>query len=362
MPHRRHVSTRLTPLTAAGLGLMGMLALAGCQEAPSAPRSATAPLQVAPSFSLVAPSDTTVAGDVTYGMLHGTFRIYNTSIPSTSSGFVSGDTAFVLPGATVTMTGDWQVGPVTNVSYCPTCIIEEYVAWTGGAAANHAAPTNLGLWEGNDYYVNPSPGGDATFASGANPFTFTTRAPAVDGEYYVGSGGSLDYQFDSWITAGGGRPTAGPNAATAFSFVVIADGTPPVISYTGNAGSYTVDQTVAITCTATDALSGVVSSTCADISGPAYTFPLGTNSYSAQATDRLGNVGTGSTSFTVSVTNQSLCRLVEGWVTQGDIANSLCVKLAHSDYRPFVNEVNAQTGKAISTENAAILLKLVAAL
>jgi len=79
------------------------------------------------------------------------------------------------------------------------------------------------------------------------------------------------------------------------------DKTPPVVTYAGNQGSYTRDQTVNITCTATDGLSGVESTTCADITGPAASFAPGLNTFSATATDKAGNTGTGSTSFTVQV-------------------------------------------------------------
>ncbi len=134
------------------------------------------------------------------------------------------------------------------------------------------------------------------------------------------------------------------------------------MAYPGNAGTYTVDQTVSITCTATDTLSGVASSTCANVSGPAYSFATGSNSYSAQATDRAGNVGTGSTTFTVSVTNASVCALVTGWDSQAGVAHSMCVKLAHGDYLPFLNALSAQSGQPISAAHAAILQSLVSAL
>ncbi|HVX41472.1 MAG TPA: hypothetical protein VHB25_18040, partial [Gemmatimonadaceae bacterium] len=94
----------------------------------------------------------------------------------------------------------------------------------------------------------------------------------------------------------------GTNAQTV---TIMRDATLPTVTYAGNAGSYTVDQTVAITCTANDATnpgSGLASSTCADISGAAYTFAVGSNAFSATATDKAGNVGSGSTSFNVSVT------------------------------------------------------------
>ena len=99
------------------------------------------------------------------------------------------------------------------------------------------------------------------------------------------------------------------NPASATVSNINIDKTAPTVSYAGNAGSYTVDQTVAITCTAADGLSGVASSTCANVSGPAYNFAIGTNTYSAGAADKAGNTGAGTTSFTVAVTPGSLCNL-----------------------------------------------------
>jgi hypothetical protein len=51
----------------------------------------------------------------------------------------------------------------------------------------------------------------------------------------------------------------------------------PVIVYSGNAGTYTVDQMVSITCTSSDALSDVdaATDTCVDISGSALDFGVG---------------------------------------------------------------------------------------
>ena len=98
--------------------------------------------------------------------------------------------------------------------------------------------------------------------------------------------------------------------------VVRIDMTLPTISYAGNTGTYTVDQAIAITCTAVDPAnangtpgSGLASSTCRDTNAPAYSFSLGPNSLSASATDIAGNVGTGSTTFTIQVTYSSLCNL-----------------------------------------------------
>ena len=111
------------------------------------------------------------------------------------------------------------------------------------------------------------------------------------------------------------------NAETSHAQLVRIDKTLPTVAYAGNAGTYTVDQTVAITCTAIDPAnangtpgSGLASSTCANATGPAYSFPLGPNSLSASATDIAGNVGNGSTTFTVKVTSSSLCNLTKQFI------------------------------------------------
>ena len=97
---------------------------------------------------------------------------------------------------------------------------------------------------------------------------------------------------------------------------ITPDTTTPTVTYTGNAGTYTVDQQVAITCTAADEPrgSGLASTTCANVTGAAVDFGLGAHPFSASATDNANNVGTGSGSFTVVVTTASLCNLTRAYV------------------------------------------------
>jgi predicted extracellular nuclease len=65
----------------------------------------------------------------------------------------------------------------------------------------------------------------------------------------------------------------------------------------------------------------------------------------------------------IAVTADSLCALVESYVTKNKgLANSLCVKLQNGAYEAFRNEVSAQTGKALSAAQAATLLGAVDAL
>lgn len=166
------------------------------------------------------------------------------------------------------------------------------------------------------------------------------------------------------------------NAETEKSMMVMLDKTPPLVSYSGNAGTYSIDQQVKITCSATDFLSGIESSTCKDIQGPALSFVLGENQFSASAMDKAGNVGAGSVRFTVKVSYDGLMALTLQMVSKEGISKSLCAKLDAAkaaekrgnltakagSLNAYANEVQAQTGKTLSAEQAALLLRLAAAL
>jgi hypothetical protein len=166
---------------------------------------------------------------------------------------------------------------------------------------------------------------------------------------------STDTQGQSYsCTATSGAGKEGSNSVT-----VKRDATKPTIGYAGNAGVYTVDQNVSISCSASDDLSGLASSTCAPISGSAYSFGVGTTTKSASALDIAGNSNSATTSFTVKATSASLCTLTRLFVTgpgEQGIENSLCGKLEKGNYAPYINEVQAQSGKAISASNANILI------
>ncbi len=156
------------------------------------------------------------------------------------------------------------------------------------------------------------------------------------------------------------------------SVTVKRDATVPSVGYSAHPAEYSVDQAVAITCSASDALSGLASSTCANVVGDAYTFQLGTNAFTATALDGAGNSSDAATSFTVTVTSVSLCALTTRFVENTGVANSLCVKLdnsaksyakgnaqaAQGQLTAYVNEVSAQTGLSISAANAATLTAL----
>src|SRR5207253_10952793 len=103
--------------------------------------------------------------------------------------------------------------------------------------------------------------------------------------------------------------------------------------------------------------SGLASSTCVNVNKSAYDYLLGSNTLSATAKDNAGNEGAGSTSFTVTVGTESLSQLVVRWSKNAGNANSLNQKLANGAYGAFINEVEAQRGKAFTNAQADLLIK-----
>lgn len=168
--------------------------------------------------------------------------------------------------------------------------------------------------------------------------------------------------------------SAGGSASA--SVTIKFDATAPTIAFSGNALAYTVDQTVAIGCSVSDAASGVATQQCAGLTSDAYLLSLGANSVTGQAADHAGNAGASSQSFTVSVTYASLCALTRRFVTNAGVANSLCVKLDAASraadrgnlqakagaLNAYANEVRAQTGKWIPADKVPYLVQLAAAL
>jgi hypothetical protein len=220
----------------------------------------------------------------------------------------------------------------------PAAAMAEATGPSGAAVTFTATATDL---EDGTLTPSCSPASGSTFAIGTTPVTCSV----------------LD--------------SAGAPASASFN-VTVRDTTAPVVTYAGNTGPYNVAQTVSITCSAADAV-GVVSNTCAPVSGPAYTFGLGSHTYSATATDAAGNEGSASTTFTVTVTPASLGQLVNAWVTNAGVASGLNAKLSAIASAPnasakagqvgaFINQVNGQIGKTITAAQAAILIQMVQAL
>ena len=189
-------------------------------------------------------------------------------------------------------------GPVTTQSADYTLFA--VYAWNAGPTdttpptitGSRAPAANANGWNNGDVVVSftcaDEPGGSGV-ASVSGPTTLSAN----------GAGQSV---------TGTCTDNAGNSASATVSGMNI-DRTVPIVSYAGNAVTYTLGQAVSITCTAADALSGIASSTCANTSGPAWSFGAGAHTLSATATDRAGNTGSGSTTFTVAVTAEGLCAL-----------------------------------------------------
>lgn len=142
---------------------------------------------------------------------------------------------------------------------------------------------------------------------------------------------------------------------------------PPIVTFSGAASSYTVDQTVDIACTVTDGGGGIVFDSCADIATPAWSFPAGTSSYDAYAIDTFGQEGSDSVSFEVVVTPASLIAITERFVDHSGIENSLVRKIraaenARTDTAQdaacsaFIHEVEAQSGNHVPEFYAEVLI------
>lgn len=159
------------------------------------------------------------------------------------------------------------------------------------------------------------------------------------------------------------------------SRAVKRDATLPTVTWSGNASSYQVDAIISIGCTAADATnpgSGLAAHGCQAVEGSAYLFAAGPNTFSATATDHAGNTASAAVTFTVQVTYDGVCTLAGRMVAKAGVADAMCHQLRAAQaaasrndepqrlgaMRAFGNLVRAQTGKSVSSADAAVLLRL----
>lgn len=149
------------------------------------------------------------------------------------------------------------------------------------------------------------------------------------------------------------------------------DTNPPVVTFTGNQGSYELHENVVIFCNAFDAESGIASTTCQDVNTVAHLLPVGLNTLTATATDNAGNEGTGSTAFNVVVTYNGVKALTNQFVTKESSARSLSRKLDRAAQAEaagdlvrkqrlidsFIAQLDRETERNITAPNAALLIQ-----
>ncbi len=224
----------------------------------------------------------------------------------------------------------------------------------------------------------PTIDGAATTSPNANgwyPAPATIHFTCADNSGVVVCPADVTLSSDGAAQSVTGTATDGSgNTATATVGPINIDQQAPTIAFGGSL-TYTVDQNVAITCTITETLSGLdpaIAQTCQTASGPAYSFATGPHTLSASATDRAGNNGVASMTFTVRVTTASLCRLISRMTTMQGVSLSLCVLAAAAELTEssgldwlhdrlmdaYVRVINRERGTSITPENADVLIRL----
>ena len=162
------------------------------------------------------------------------------------------------------------------------------------------------------------------------------------------------------------------NATTASATVRLDTG-PPALSLATDQRSYGVDDTVTVTCAATDPVSGIAAKDCPPRSAPASSFAPGTNTIDASATDAAGNQATATASFDVTVTVAGLSAVTRRLVTDAQAADTLVADLkavgdaadaAAKDQavQAYEDDVRALPGQVLSPADTATLLRLAAGL
>ncbi len=187
---------------------------------------------------------------------------------------------------------------------------------------------------------------------------------------YLGAGAAVDDGVHTIYAASIDNAGNTENPIQSTNFRV--DTAAPTVSYSGNQGTYTTDQTVNISCTAADSLSGIDTTTCQDITVPAYSFAVGANTLSSTATDFAGNVASGSVTFTIIVTPDSLISLTQQFDSSRFEAPLLSSplyyvkwaeavhneRLKHLFIRAYQLLINTQRGLTLTNQQADTLIRL----
>ncbi|MBD0384505.1 discoidin domain-containing protein [Paenibacillus sp. WST5] len=232
------------------------------------------------------------------------------------------------------------------------------------AALNPSEPNGLNGWYTAPVTVTLSAYGNVQYSVDGGSSWFAYDAPVM-----LSREGTNQMLY---------RPATVTDAVYPKSVDAKLDPTAPQVTIAGEA-SYTIDQAIRITCSAVDTVSGVTYSPCGApiVDVKAYTLEPGVHTVTAEAQDAAGHSGSAEHSYSVVATFDSLSALTgtfsqetgaSGW--QG-MAASLQQKLADAKAKAaagkgeearnmlqaFIHEVNAQSGKKLSGEQAAVLIR-----
>ncbi|MEA2341050.1 MAG: hypothetical protein QOG11_1127 [Solirubrobacteraceae bacterium] len=220
---------------------------------------------------------------------------------ATFSRAVSGTTP-VKPFVWLTWTDPTDtVAPVSKASPRPYSNTKRFaVSYDVSDAAWSSGVARISLW-----VKGPK---DAGFVQVGAPIT----NPAASGAFDVSADeGDGTYQFATRAVDNAGNDEGVP---TGPDMVVPVDTVAPTISWTGNAGTYDVDQPIWIHCDANDPAPsmGLVVISCdgVDPSATSYGFGLGPHLLNAVAHDRAGNITSRTTAFVVIATPGGVGRLL----------------------------------------------------
>ncbi len=327
------------------------------------------------------------------------FQFHQAVDPLSHTVFLPFDFFGTFPSETHIFSVDTQSGVTTSSPPIATGVDSLYFQ-TGTTRLDTSLPStsisispapNAANWNKTNVTVNLSATDPDGVADVATIQYSATGAQPIAPTVVAGNSATFPVTTEGVTTVNYFAKDIAGNTEAAHTQVVRIDKTPPTVTYTGNAGMYTVDQTITITCTAADPHnangtpgSGLASTTCANVNAPAYTFPLGPHTLVATASDIAGNVGIGSTTFTVKVTSSSLCTLSARFIQGSPNAQSspalakaqadrLCTLLTIAESAPdpakkalvdaYQNGLTTLVDLGLLTQaQAAILLKLSQAL
>ena len=221
------------------------------------------------------------------------------------------------------------------------------------------------------------------YPTGTAAPAFTVAAPPVQ---FTISGSDGSYTIDMFATNNAGIVEA------AHSVTVVLDNTPPSIAIVSpEARQYTHAETLTLGYSESDGTGSGVASETASLDGATTLdghglasgqainllteLALGPHSFTVQSADHVNNLGQSSVSFTIVVTADSIKQDVNqffaaGLIENGGLANSLLAKLnaaadarnsgqcgtASNQYDAFINALQAQSGKGVDANAAAIMI------